>query len=276
MTATWTVCTPGTGFKAQNHSKYKSTAIYILLIMSAVETEKQATNETVAPSLHKRKLIRKQLLLSRLNYTIWLAGHCASVIFGAITLIWQTLWLKNVYYINSISYRLALLGASMAFLATMSHKFGLRYLPQFPTLLTQLNFQFLVLSVIWCFTFKSIFKIIPLFLISVLQLSDHKKIAVVQTQADFLATIIAFDELFLVLYLVLRTLLFRLTSGFQLAVVFVFLALRILFDEDTCNMFAYVMEKLDLKVKMVKNKKVVKAWEKTKLFLEEKRKEGMH
>lgn len=243
--------------------------------MSAVETEKQATNETVSPSLHKRKLVRKQLLLSRLNYTMWLAGHSVSVVFGVITLVWQTLWLKNVYYINSISYRLALLGASVAFLATMSHKFGLRYLPQFPTLLTQLNFQFLVLSIIWCFTFKSIFKIIPLFLISVLQLSEHKKIAVVQKQGDFLATIIAFNELFFVLYLVLRTIFFRLTSGFQLAVVFVFLALRILFDEDTANMFAYVMEKLDLKVKMVKNKKVLKAWEKTKLFLEEKRKEGL-
>lgn len=243
--------------------------------MSAVETEKRPTNDTVKPSFHKRKLVRKQQLLSKLSYTLWVAGHSISIIFGLITFIWQTLWLKNIYYINSISYRMALLGASTAFVATMAHKFGLRYLPQFPTLLTQLNFQFFVLSVIWCFTFKSIFKIIPLFLISLLQLAEHKKIAVVQKHSDFLATIIAFDELILVIYLLLRTIFFRLTSGYQLAVVLVFLWLRVLFDDDTASMFAYIMEKLDLKVMTVKNEKVLKAWKKTKLFLEEKRQPGL-
>lgn len=243
--------------------------------MSAGETEKRSTNDTVKPSFRKRKLVRKQQLLSKLSYTLWVAGHSISIIFGLITFIWQTLWLKNTYYINSISYWMALLGASTAFVATMAHKFGLRYLPQFPTLLTQLNFQFFVLSVIWCFTFKSVFKIIPLFLISLLQLAEHKKIAVVQKHSDFLATIIAFDELILVIYLLLRTIFFRLTSGYQLAVVFVFLWLRVLFDDDTASMFAYIMEKLDLKVMTMKNEKVLKAWKKTKLFLEEKRQPGL-
>lgn len=242
----------------------------------ANENANGPTNDTVQPDLRKRKLVRKQNKPPKVKYYLWLGGHLLSIVFGIVTFVWQTLWLKNVYYINSISYRLALLGASMALVATMSHKFGLRFLPHFPSLLAQLNFQYLVLAVIWCFTFKSIFKILPLFLISVLQLAEHKKIAVVQKQSDFLASIIGFSELFLVVYLLLRTIFFRQTSGFQLAVVLIFLWLRILFDDDTANMFAYLVEKLDGKVSTVKNEKVLKIWKKVKAFLEEKRQPGLH
>lgn len=243
--------------------------------MSTVESEKPITNETVEPSLRKRKLVRKQDLLSKLKYIIWFTGHVMCIVFGLVTFVWQTLWLKNVYYVNSIAYRLSLLGASMALVATMSHKFGLSYLPHFPTLLTQLNFQYLVLAIIWCFTFKSVLKIIPLFLISVLQLTSHKKIAVVQKQADFLASIIAFDEIFLVIYLLVRAIFFRQTSGYQLAVVLIFMWLRVLFDDDTANMFAYILDKFDTKFSTLKNEKVLKVWKKTKAFLDEKRQYGV-
>lgn len=231
----------------------------------------EVTNETVAPELQKRKLVRKHGSPSKIKYQIWLAGHAMCIVFGLVTLVWQALWLPNRYYINSICYRMALLGASLAMISTMSHKYGLRYLPPFTTLLAQHNFQNLVLAVVWCFTFKSVLKIIPFFLISLLQLAEHKKIAPVQKQSDFLSSIIGVDNLVLAVYLLLRTLLFRQTSGFQLITMFVFLWLRILFDKQTADMFAYLMERADGKMSTVKNKKVTKAWAKAKGFVEDRR-----
>ncbi|GEQ72553.1 hypothetical protein JCM33374_g6240 [Metschnikowia sp. JCM 33374] len=233
------------------------------------------TNETVEPKYRKKKLVKKQPSASNLKYTVWLAGHALSVVFGVVTFTWQIFWLRNVWYINSISYRLSLLGSVLALGATMSKKYGLKYLPPFSTLLAQQNFQYLVLAVIWCFTFKSIFKVIPTFTISVLQLSLNKKIAPVLDQADFLASIIAFDELLLIVYLLVRTLLFRYSSGYQLVIVCVFMWLRILFDKDTANLFGYVVEKADGKMSGIKNEKVHKAWGKIKHFLEEKQQYGI-
>lgn len=234
-----------------------------------------ATNETAEPKHRKRKLIKKQTGGSNLKYNLWLVGHVLSVVFGLVTFTWQIFWLRNVYYINSISYRLSLLGSVLALTSTMSKKYGLHFLPPFLSLVAQQNFQYLVLALVWCFTFKSIFKVIPTFIISVLQLSVNKKIDVVLKQSEFLASIIAFDELFLIVYLLLRTVLFRHTSGYQLVIVLVFMWLRILFDKDTANLFGYVVEKADGKVSEIKNEKVQKAWTKIKHFLSEKQQFGM-
>lgn len=238
--------------------------------------EKQpVTNETVEPKLRKRKLVPKQANATALKYNLWLAGHVSCVVFGLLTCVWQAFWLKDIYYINSISYRLTLIGSVIALVSTVSHKFGLRNLPHFPMLVAQLNFQFLVLAIIWIFTFKSIFKIIPYLLVSVLQLTAHKKIGAVQKQAEFLASVIAFDELILAVYLILRTLLFKQTAGYQLAVVLIFFWLRVLFDDDTANMFAFVVNKLDGRVQTIKNKQALNVWDHIKDFLEEKRQPGL-
>lgn len=231
----------------------------------------KVSNSTVEPHLRKRKLVRKNKDYSALKYNVWLAGHATCLVFGTVTFIWQTLWLKNVYYINSISYRLALLGSCLALGSTTAHKYGLLYLPPLTTFLSQQNFQYLVLGLVWCFTFKSVFKIIPYFLISLLQLAENKKIAVVQKQADFLSQIIAFDDLLLIVYLALRTIFFRNTSGFQLVLKLMFLWLSIMFDPSTAEMFSYVVNKLDGKVSTIKNEKVQKMWTKTKNLLDEKR-----
>lgn len=229
------------------------------------------SNSTVEPHLRKKKLVRKNKDYSKIKYQVWLAGHAMCLVFGTITFIWQTLWLKNVYYINSISYRLALIGACLALASTTAQKYGVLFLPPLKTFLSQQNFQYLILSIVWCFTFKSVLKIIPFFLISLLQVSENKKISVVQKQADFLAQIIAFDELLLIVYLLLRTIFFRNTSGFQLVLKLVFLWLRIMFDPSTAELFSFVVEKLDGKVSTVKNEKVQKIWKKTKVLLDEKR-----
>lgn len=231
----------------------------------------KVSNSTVEPHLRKKKLVRKNKDHSKIKYQVWLAGHCMCLVFGTVTFVWQTLWLRNAYYINSIAYRLALLGAFLALGSTTAHKYGLQYLPPLTTFLSQQNFQFLILSMVWCFTFKSVLKIIPFFLISLLQVAENKKIAVVQKQADFLAQLIVYDELLLIVYLLLRTIFFRNTSGFQLVLKLVFLWLRILFDPTTSDMFLFVVQKLDGKVSTVKNEKVQMVWKKVKLALEEKR-----
>lgn len=240
--------------------------------MSANEKEGHtgATNRMVEPDYRKRKLVKKIGGQSKTKYYVWLGGHATSLVFGTVTLIFQIFWLPNVYYINSISYRLCLLGATTAFLATMSHKFGLHYLPPFTTLLVQHNFQYLILAIIWCFTFKSILKILPLYLISLLQLSEHKKVSFIQKHSDSIGSFIGFTELLLMAYLLLRTIAFRSTSGYQFAIMSIFLWLRILFDPDTARMFAYVVDKADSKISTVKNEKVTKAWGKAKKFLHEK------
>lgn len=230
----------------------------------------KVSNSVVEPHLRKKKLVLKNNDFLALKYKLWLAGHVTCLVFGTLTCIWQVLWLKDIYYINTIAYRLALIGSCLALGSTTAHKYGVLFLPPLTTFLSQQNFQYLVLGIVWCFTFKSVFKIIPFYLISLLQLAENKKIAAVQKQADFLALIIAFDELFLVVYLLLRTIFFRNTAGFQLVLKLVFVWLRILFDHSTAELFAYLMEKLDGKASTIKNEKVQKLWKKARVLLDEK------
>ncbi|CUM45221.1 uncharacterized protein AC631_05154 [Debaryomyces fabryi] len=229
------------------------------------------TNTTVAPEHKKKKLVRKQAGSNQLKYKAWQFGHIFTIVFGVITFTFQIFLLPNKWYINSICYRLSLLGSMVALTATFSHKFGIKFLPPFPTLIAQQNFQYLILAIIWCFTFKSIFKIIPYFLISTLQLSAHKNIEAVTKHLAQLASFIAYDELFLIVYLLLRTLLFRNTSGYQLTAFLFFYWLRILYNKETGNLFRSVVTRLDGKVTTsTKNEKVLHYWSKIKKFLDAK------
>lgn len=218
----------------------------------------------------KQKLVRKQKSANPIKYKIWLAGHLSCIVFGTISFVFQVLWLPNKFYINSISYRLSLLGSIAALLATVSHKFGLSYLPPTTTLIAQQNFQFMILANVWLFTFKSVFKILPFYLIAILQISDHKKIEPVRKQQQFLASLIAYNELVFIVYLLLRTLFFRGTSGFQLLIFLVFYWLRILYNPETGHLFEVLIQRLDGKVQNTKNDKVLYYWNKTKLIVERK------
>ncbi|ABN67884.1 predicted protein [Scheffersomyces stipitis CBS 6054] len=222
-------------------------------------------------TIKRKKLVKKVAQPNKLKFLIWQAGHASTLVFGTISLLFQVLWLPNKYYINSISYRLALAGSIAALTATFSHKFGLHYLPSTSTLISYQNFQYLILAVVWLFTFKSIFKIIPFFLISLLHLAKQKNIEPVLKESGLLASIIAYDELVLIVYLLLRTLLFRRSAGFQLTLFLLFYWLRILYNKETQNLFSAVIERLDGKLSQVKNPKVQHYWQKTKAFLEQKR-----
>lgn len=227
------------------------------------------TNATVASEHRKKKLVRKNSGPNPLKYKVWILGHLMALVFGAISSAFQLLWLPNRYYINSISYRLSLLGSVLALGATFSHRFGLRFLPPALTMLAQQNFQYLVLAFLWCFTFKSNFKLIPFLLISILQVGAHKKIGFIEKQLDFLASLIAYDELFLIGYLLLRTVFLRAWAGYQLVVFLVFYWLRILYNKETGNLFRSIVDRLDGKVQG-KNEKLNHYWSKTKMFLDEK------
>lgn len=230
------------------------------------------SNLTVKPEDRKKKLVRKQSGPSPLKYHLWLGGHLTTLVFGGISFIFQIFFLPNKYYINSISYRLALLGAIVSLTATLSHKFGLKYLPPSSTLIAQQNFQYLILAFVWIFTFKSNFKIIPYYLISLLQIAANKNVDVILNQASLLASIIAYDELFLIIYLFLRTILFRNTSGYQFGLFTIFYWLRILYNKATGNLFSAIVDRLDGKVsKSVKNEKFQHYWVRTKEFLDAKK-----
>ncbi|EGV64670.1 hypothetical protein PSN45_005009 [Yamadazyma tenuis] len=241
---------------------------------SKVPTSKDAAHPSaseIAPSApKKKKLVRKQKEASPLKYKLWLGGHAVAIAFGSISFIFQLLWLPNKWYINSIAYRLSLLGSIVALLATLSHKYGLHYLPPSSTLMASQNFQFIVLGLVWLFTFKSVLKILPFFLIAILQLGSHKNISAVTEHSPFVASVIAYNELVLIVYLLLRTLLFRGTSGFQLVLFLLFYWLRILYNPETSNLFKAIIGRADGKISGVKNEKVAHYWEKTKLILEQK------
>ncbi|KAI5968209.1 hypothetical protein CANMA_002425 [Candida margitis] len=230
------------------------------------------TNKTPNDKHHKfkKKLVRAQPNANALKFKAWLGGHIASVVFGTITFIFQAFWLPNVYYINSICYRLALFGSMVALTSTFSHKFGLHFLPPVATLLSHENFQYLILAVVWCFTFRSVFKILPYFLLSVLHLSKLKNVTAVIKHASTLSALIAYDELFLIVYLVLRTLFFRNASGYQLTLFLIFYWLRILYNKETGNLFSAIVDRLDGEMVKVKNPTVQRRWEKVREFVKVK------
>ncbi|KAI5958910.1 hypothetical protein KGF57_002344 [Candida theae] len=230
------------------------------------------TNKTPNDKQHnfKKKLVRAQPDTNALKYKAWLGGHIASVVFGTVSFIFQIFWLPNVFYINSISYRLALLGSAVALTSTFSHKFGLHFLPPIATLLSHENFQYLILTIVWCFTFKSVFKILPYFLLSVLHLSKVKNIKGVLNHASTISSWIAYDELFLIVYLVLRTLFFRNASGYQLTLFLIFYWLRVLYNKETGNLFSAIVDRLDGEMIKIKNPTVQRRWEKVREFVKVK------
>ena len=93
---------------------------------SAGETSTKATTpiSNDDPLIYKkRKLVRSPSKTNPLKYKVWLAGHISMLVFGSISFIFQISWLPNYYYINSISYRLGLIGSIAALTDTFSHKY---------------------------------------------------------------------------------------------------------------------------------------------------------
>lgn len=234
------------------------------------EVPVELINKTVDKQYRKKKLVRKSRGTSIVKYALWVGGHSTSVVFGVIYLVWNASLLANIFFLKSIAYRISLLGALVAFMVTVSRRFGLSHLPRFSMMLAQKNFQFLLLASVWLITFRSVFKILPTILVSLLQLAQEKETSAVLQYADRLGSVIAFSEIVLVVYLAVRTMLMMKTAGYQLLLVLTLLWLRVLFDKETAQIFAYVANLLDGKVSSMKNRKVKKAWVRLRVFLMEK------
>lgn len=234
------------------------------------KTPLEATNRTVEAEYRKKKLVRKNQGPPKIKYALWLSGHLASIVFGVLSIVWQVLRLNNYYYINSIMYRLSIVGAIVALVTTMTRRFGLSHAPRFSMMLAQKNFQYFLFSFVWLFTFRSIFKILPTILISTLQLAENRNIPAILKLGSQIGTVIAVNEIFLVLYLLVRTIFMLKTAGYQFLMMMMLLWLRVLFDVQTARIFAYVVDLLDGKVSNVKNKKLRKAWNKLRAFIKEK------
>ncbi|EGW34054.1 uncharacterized protein SPAPADRAFT_59476 [Spathaspora passalidarum NRRL Y-27907] len=220
--------------------------------------------------MKKRKLVRCNKTTNPLKFKIWQVGHFLTLGFGSISLLFQFFWLPNKYYINSICYRLTFIGAIMAMLATFSKKFGLRYLPSPASMLSQQNFQYLILAAVWIVSFKSVFKIIPFYLLSILHIGNWKEVSIIQKESEFISSLIAYDELLLIVYLLLRTIFFRGGSGFQLVLFLIFYWLRILYNKETRRLFGAIIERLDYEMSKVKNEKVSHYWKKIKLSIQDR------
>lgn len=234
------------------------------------KTPLEATNRTVEAQFRKKKLVRKNQGPPKIKYIVWISGHIASIVFGVLSIVWQLLRFNNHYYINSIMYRLSIVGAIVALVTTMTRRFGLSHAPRFSMLLAQKNFQYFLLSFAWLFTFRSVLKIVPTILISVLQLAENRNIPVILSVGKQIGTVIACNEILLLLYLLVRTVFMLKTSGYQFMMMMMLLWLRVLFDVQTARIFAYGVDLLDGKVSSVKNKSLRKAWNKLRAFIKEK------
>ncbi|KAG7193353.1 uncharacterized protein KQ657_000770 [Scheffersomyces spartinae] len=218
----------------------------------------------------KKKVLRRKIKgPNPLKKKIWLAGHASVIAFGILYCV--LLFLRiNKWYIRFICYRLSNVGSVFALGAAISHKYGLRYLPPTPTLFAQQDFQYLIIAAVNIISFRSMFKLLPFVLISLLHIGDEFKVTAITGQSTFLASLIAYDELFLIIYLVLRTLLFRSSLGFQLVVYLCFYWLRILYNNDTAKLFSTLMENMDINVSTIKNEKIQKFWAKAKKHIDDR------
>ncbi|CAN3372330.1 hypothetical protein DIURU_004545 [Diutina rugosa] len=225
------------------------------------------SNDTVPPKDRKVKLIRRVQTNTELAHKVWLGGWALCVVAGTISTLWWLLRFKNKWYINSLIYRLAWVGAIAALTVTMIRKFGLATMPSLTMMATQVNFNYLVLANVWLLTFRSVFKIVPYILLGVLHLAEEFNVVPILKQSSQIAQVIAFDELFLIVYLFLRTILVQQTSGFQLAIYLVFYWMRVLFNNDTKVLFSTLIKKVDWKTRNIKNKHFQKYWKSFKKFV---------
>ncbi|CAN3500095.1 hypothetical protein DICA1_B12398 [Diutina catenulata] len=226
------------------------------------------SNDTVPPPDRSVKLVRKNSQAEALAYKLWLGGWVSCIVFGTLSIL-MIILRYNRWYIGSIVYRIALLGAVVSTSLTTWRRFGSN-LPPMGLLLASENFQFVINAFMWFFTFRSMFKVLPYILLGVLHIANQFNIKPILAQRAILSSLIAYDELVLMGYLLLRTLLFQHTSGYQLTVYFAFYWLRILFNNQTKAVFATLVKKVDWRVKDIKNPQFQKVWKKFKIYVSSK------
>lgn len=216
---------------------------------------------------------------------VWLTGHAMTLAFGllfSVTYILQCLiffkyrswkWLflrlnRSYSFFNGhrwydtilrwtpqLMYRYALIGSFMALgVTSYQNTHGLH--PQWFEMLSAENFQYLLISVFWFFTSASIFKLVPLMLLSYVHLTNWKgeiegikdKEEVTKKNAPVLK-VLAISEIVVAVSLTLDTLLLRSGSSGVLLVVYLGVYwLRINFSPYVQITMLRLLSKLDKKV----------------------------
>lgn len=217
----------------------------------------------------KRQVLRKKRRTHAWLEQVWAGAQLATVVFGAVYMAYY-LTLRKQRLIPRILYRLVFVGVLTAYGTSLYHAFGTN-VPSGYALLAQELFQYLLWAGVCLITNNSLFKVLPFIIISVLQIGSHFHIAPVELASPQLARVVAYNELVVLGYLLLRTLCFRLTSGFQFVLYVSFYWLRVLYSPPTHALFQYLVLKADAHVAGVKNDKVQKYWGKFKVFLDAKK-----
>ncbi|CDK26992.1 unnamed protein product [Kuraishia capsulata CBS 1993] len=220
----------------------------------------------VAQTEPKKKLRLKTVAAKPIKKYIWLAGHVVTV---PLSLIYFAYYIqfKSHYLFPRLCYRFALFGVWAAYSMTIATQFSQRAMPSYFALLSTQNFQYLSLSFIWQFNRNSLFKLLPYFLISVLQLSLHFNIKPVLKLDKVFKVVIVYNELFLFVLLIFDTILLRGTSGYALVMFGLFYWLRLLHNESTRKLLYNVLVKLDGPLSKSKNDRIRSQWQKIKVIL---------
>lgn len=218
-----------------------------------------------------RKIQKEPLPLKRY---IWLGGHAFTLFFGGLFLIFYVLqflrFFKNWYWIPEILYSLALIGVISSYTVTTLTTFG-NVIPGYHTLLATLNFQNLILACVWLITRRSGFKLLPYYLVAVLQMADHFKVDAVMKFDETISEIIAFSETFIFVTLTFDTLLFRGTSGYALVIYCVFYWIRLNFSPYTQVYILRLTHLVDEKIMKNQKPEIQAKWNNVKSFLEYRR-----
>lgn len=244
---------------------------------STTAPQSQTTLENNQNTKESKKILRKKVKqpFPILKYA-WLGGHGVTIAFSIIYFLYYFTRRSHSSIIAFLSYKLAICGVWSSYTASILSQFNKKSLPSYYVLLATVNFQYLLLSVLWFFNRSSAFKILPFLIVSILQLSLKFNIKPILSMDSTLKLVIAYDEIFLFVILFFDTLLLRGTSGFGLVIYAMFFWLRMLYSESTRYLVFSVLIKFDGLVSKIKNEKVQSIWSNIKTKISTKQSKMRH
>ncbi|QPG72705.1 hypothetical protein FOA43_000006 [Brettanomyces nanus] len=214
-----------------------------------------------------KKLVKKAKPAKPFIKTIWLVGHSLTLVMGSVYTSYFLLFRSHSSRISFYAYRLSLMGVMLSYCCTIASQFNKKSLPSYRSLLGTLNFQYLLLSVVWFFNRGSLFKIFPYLVVSTMQLASKFNVKPVLKLSSKLKVITAYDEVFIFVVLLVDVIFLRSTSGYALVIYAAMYWLRVIQSEDTRHLLFTVVGKLDSFMSNQKNPKVAESWSVVKNFL---------
>ncbi|OUM52366.1 hypothetical protein BVG19_g1548 [[Candida] boidinii] len=238
-----------------------STATAAATTTTTSQSQSQTTLENNKNTKEPKKILRKKVKQPfPLKKYAWLVGHGVTIVFSIIYFSYYFTRRSHSSIIAFLSYKLAICGVWSSYTASILSQFNKKSLPSYYVLLATVNFQYLLLSILWFFNRASAYKILPFFIVSVLQLSLKFNVQPILSMDSQLKLVIAYDEIFVFVILFFDTLLLRGTSGFGLVIYAMFFWLRMLYSESTRFLVFSVLIKFDGVISKVQNEKVQSIW----------------